>query len=295
MAGVEQQERSGPVGVLRRARRPCALPEQCGLLVTGDPGDWRGHPEERLGRAVAEVSARVADLGQDLERNVEQRAQLGTECAGAEVVEHRARGVGWLGDVGRSGGQSGDEPGVDGRERELAALGALAGARHGVEQPCGLRPREVRIEHQPGALTNERFMAGRLQLLAPVRGASVLPHDRAVDRTERVALVDERRLALVRDPDAGHRVRRGVGGLERLRACGERRLPDLVSIVLDPAGMREVLRELAVAAPDDAPVTVDDEPSDTGGPGVDREDARMHDGPSVMAASGTASTGATVE
>jgi len=175
-----------------------------------------------------------------------------------------------------TGRESRDEPRVDGREGELAALGPFARPRDRVEQPRRLRPREVLVEHEPGALTHERLMARVAQRLAGVGGAAVLPHDRVVDGTERVALVEQRRLALVGDADAGDVPGRGLGDLQRLRARRERRLPDLLRVVLDPAGLREVLRELAVPAAEDAPRRVDEEPSDPRRARVDGEDASGH-------------------
>ena len=87
-----------------------------------------------------------------------------------------------------------------------------------------------------------------------------------------VPFPDDGRLALVRDPDrlevdAATR-RLGERGRRRLHDA----LPDLLGIVLDPARLREVLRQLAVAAAEHAQVVVDDQARRAGRPLVDRED-----------------------
>src|SRR5207247_1626392 len=49
-------------------------------------------------------------------------------------------------------------------------------------------------------------------------------------------------------------------------------LPDLIRVVLDPARPREVLVELAVGAPDDSSIAVEDQAGRPRGALVDRQD-----------------------
>src|SRR5581483_2727941 len=81
---------------------------------------------------------------------------------------------------------------------------------------------------------------------------------------------DDGRLALIRDPDG--RERRGVEPHEGVARGGENGRDDLLGIVLDPARLRERLRQLAVTAPADAQLLVDDEARRPGRALVDRED-----------------------
>ena len=149
-----------------------------------------------------------------------------------------------------------DEPGVDRAEREALAAAVLA------EEPLELRRREVRVGDEPGALAQQVGV----ELTAALRGSAVLPDDRGRDRPSRRALPEQRRLALVRDRDR-------VDAVEpRLPGGVEDALPDLLRIVLDPAGPREVLRHLGVATPVDTQLVVDDEARGAGRALVDRED-----------------------
>ena len=124
--------------------------------------------------------------------DAEQRQQLVVPLARVEVEQHRPRRVRQVGDVRRAAGQLPDEPGVDRPEGQLPLrpLGAP-------EDPLELRRREVRVGDEPRPLADQR----RRQLRAAIRGAPVLPHDRAVHRPAGTALPHHGRLALVRDPD----------------------------------------------------------------------------------------------
>ena len=160
-------------------------------------------------------------------------------------------------------GELPDQPRVDGAERELARSGV--GPR---EQPLELRRREVRVRHEPRPGADQ--LGG--QLAAPRGRPPVLPDDRAVDRPPCGALPEQRRLALVRDPDraqVGRTHARVVHG--RIRSLDHGR-PDLLRVVLDPAGLREVLSKLAVAAAAHPELLVDDETGRSRRPLVDRED-----------------------
>ena len=65
-----------------------------------------------------------------------------------DVEQHRAAGVGVVGDVDLAAGQPPDQEGVDGAEEQLAALRPVAGALDVVEQPFDLRAGEVGVDHQ---------------------------------------------------------------------------------------------------------------------------------------------------
>ena len=140
------------------------------------------------------------------------------------------------------------------------------------DQPLDLGPREVGVEHEAGALANERLVAGGAQLVAAGGGAAVLPDQRTVQRGAGRAVPGDDGLALVGDSDAGERGAVDAGGIERLMADAAGDLPDLVRVVLDPARAREVLPELAVGTAGDPAVAVEEEGGRAGGALVQRED-----------------------
>ena len=140
------------------------------------------------------------------------------------------------------------EPGVDRPEAHAARAARSRRPVDVLEQPLDLRGGEVGVDHEPGALAHERLEALRAQLVAARGGAAVLPDDRVVQRRPAALVPRDDRLALVRDADRRERARRDAGGHQRLVGDDARHVPDLRGIVLDPAGLREVLRELAVGA-----------------------------------------------
>src|SRR5581483_8963845 len=113
--------------------------------------------------------------------------------------------------------------------------------------PRVLRRREVRVEHEARDLAHAVLVPGLAQSPALLGGAAVLPHDRRSDRLERAPVPEHERLALVRDAGRDDVSLRRAGGVERLRRARLHGVPDLVRVVLDPTGPREVLRDLAIA------------------------------------------------
>jgi hypothetical protein len=243
---------------LHHAGREAALPEQRRLLIARDPGDQHGCAEQpRLG--LAEDAARRPHLRHHRRRDVEEPQQLGIPHAGMDVEQQRARRVRRVGDVRLPGGELPDEPAVDRSEREIAGRGPRARAAHVVEDPRDLGRREIRVEHEARLGAHLGLGALVLQARADVGGSPVLPHDGAMDRLPGAAVPHDRRLALVRDADGGERGRFHLGFPQRLPRDRERDAPDLLGVVLHPAGLRVVLLELRVAAPGDPPAPVEDE------------------------------------
>jgi hypothetical protein len=238
-----------------------SLSVEGGLLVARDAG--HGYRAAELGGLAVHVGAR-ARLRQRARVHAEQVAQLGVPAALADVEQHRARCVREVGGV--LARELEDEPRVDRAEGGVARHIALA------DQPFDLRAGEVGVEHEPGALADERRVAGVAELVAAARGAAVLPDDRAVERLAGVAVPGHDGLALVRDADPGERAAVDAGGVERLLRDRARDVPDLGRVVLDPAGSREVLLELAIRATDRTPALVEHDARRAGGALVDRED-----------------------
>ena len=115
-----------------------------------------------------------------------------------------------------------------------------------VEQPLDLRRGKVGVDVQ------SRFLGHKLahaplfaKGIRDVRRAAALPDDGVVDGLARRAIPKNRRLALVRDADRRDRAAKARFA-QGLRGNGALALPDLVRVVLDPAGLRKVLGEFAL-------------------------------------------------
>src|SRR6185503_21155517 len=162
--------------------------------------------------------------------------------------------------------------GVDGAERELAALRARPRTGHVVEQPGNLGAAEVGIDHQAGALAHQALGAHLLQLRALRRGAPVLPDDGVMDRLAGLPVPEDRGLALVGDADAHHILERDLGPAQHFARGVALRLVDLLRVVLDPAGLRENLAELALRGVHPLAVLVEQDGARAGGSLVESED-----------------------
>ena len=235
------------------------LPVQRGLLVAGHPG--HRHCAAELARLAVHARARRRlRKGRGIHARISQSS--GSQLERADVEQQRARGIRVVGHV--AAGELVGEPGVDGAEHRALPHAALA------TQPLDLGPGEVGVEHQAGALAEERLAPGGAELVAARGRAPVLPDDGAVQGLAGAGVPRHHGLALVGDPDAAER--RPARRLVRFARHRPGDLPDLVRVVLHPAGAGEVLPELAVGAARRAARLVEDDGGGPGGALVDRED-----------------------
>src|SRR5690606_33901400 len=96
-----------------------------------------------------------------------------------------------------------------------------------------------------------RLMPCRRQLARRLGRTPVLPDDGAMQGLARRRVPDHRRLALVGDADGGETA--DAARLPDHLATGlQRRAPDLGRVMLDPARLRKVLRQLDLADGDGA-------------------------------------------
>ena len=164
-------------------------------------------------------------------------------------------------------GQVPQDPGVDRPEGQAIRAARLVEAAL-VEEPAHLGGREVRVEHQSGALPDQGQMAGLGQLPAQVGGPAVLPDDGPMEGSTRPSVPGHHGLALVGDAD-GPRHPTVVGQpTGHLRQGGAHAGPDLGGVVFHPAGSGIVLGQLPVGHVDDLGPVVHDQGSDPGGPGI---------------------------
>ena len=199
---------------------------------------------EQIRHAVAEIGGGVLHLGQHRARHAQHLQQLVVPCAGVDVEQQRARGVGGVGGVHLAAGEPPQQIAIDGAEDQFAALGARARAGHVVEDPGDLGAGEIGIEDQAGLGRDRGLVAFGFELGADIGGAAVLPDDGAVDGLAGGAVPEHGGLALVGDADRGDVLGGDVGLASAPRGrSATRRGPDVLRLVLDPARRREMLRE----------------------------------------------------
>ena len=141
-------------------------------------------------------------------------------------------------------GQLPDEPGLDSAEQQLAALCALACAGNVLKQPVQLGTGEVGVDDEAGLGAEGVGQALGLERVAVFARAAALPDDGVVDGLACDLIPDDGGLALVGDADGSD-----VGGsradlLHGFDGYAKLRSPDLICVVLHPAGLGENLGEL---------------------------------------------------
>ena len=239
-AGMQERERAGAIGRFDHAGAKAGLPDQRRLLVAGHRGD-RDRIAKQFGQGCAEITAGRVHLRQQPSRDAERVAQFRIPSKTVQIEQHRAGGIRDIRRVQFAAGEAPQEKAVDRAERDLAFGGALTQPRHLVEHPADLRCREIRIDHEPGALRDRVPETGSTPFLAKRRGAAVLPNDRIVHGATARPVPQHRGLALVRDTDGGDG---SIRSNNRFAAGRDDAGPDLLRIVLDPARLRIMLRQL---------------------------------------------------
>jgi hypothetical protein len=136
------------------------LAEERGLLISGNAEDGCLHAEHIASRN-SELAARSTNVGQHFEWNAEDVAELAAPRACADVIQHRARRIRWIGRVDGPTREVPHEPTVDRSEREIRRLILLEQAQL-AEHPFDLRRREIRIGHESAALAD--FLRARCEL-----------------------------------------------------------------------------------------------------------------------------------
>ena len=196
--------------------------------------------------------------------------QLVVPLLGVDVEHQRTRGVGRVGHVAFSAGQPPGQEAVHRAEAQLAPLGALPRPRHRVKQPHGLGAGKIRVDEQAGLPAEQRGQAVFLQPLHDGRCPPALPDDRAPDRLAGLPVPDHGRFALVGQADRLDVAHVDPRPAHRLAQRVHLALIDVLRIVLDPAGLRVVLRKLVVMRGDLAPLLVENHCPRAGGSLVKR-------------------------
>src|SRR6202011_2336504 len=119
-----------------------------------------------------------------------------------------------------------------------------------IEKPANLRPGKIWIEDESRAFAKERLVFA--QCVARRGRAPILPDDGVCDRLARLAVPEDRRLALIRDSDRRDlAIRADLFRDRELTGC------DLARVVLHPTGPRIDLLQLALRRRDDVTLRVE--------------------------------------
>ena len=221
------------------------LAEQSRLLVARSARDLDRAAEQRRIRLAVDAAGRHRSR-EHTSGDVQLLQDLVVPLQRVDVKEHRAGGVGIVGDVHLAARQLPDEPRFDCAEQQLAALRTLTRAWDVFEQPVDLRAGEIGVDDEAGLGAEAFRQTLGLQTVAVFARAAALPDDGVVDGLACDLIPDDGGLALVGDADGSD-----VGGsradlLHGLDGYAKLRSPDLICVVLDPAGLRKVLGEFAL-------------------------------------------------
>ena len=168
-------------------------------------------------------------------------------------------------------GEVPQHPGVHGAHHQVAGLGAFPGALDVVEDPLDLRSGEVGGQRQPDDLLVPVGSLLAAEFLDDLLGAGVLPDDGVVDGLTGFLVPHEGGLALVGDTDRGQVVLVYLRFRESLGDDLTDVVPDLVGIMLHPAGAGEDLLVFLLPHGDDAACVVEDDRARRGGSLVNGE------------------------
>ena len=250
VAGIEQQEAAGSVGGFRHARGEARLADERGLLVARDAGDGNGTAEERRPR-VAPYSVLLSRTSGSSARGTRnsRSSSSSQRCAwisNSSVREALVTSVACT------------RPPVSRHSRKVSMVPKASSPRSARSRAPATGDRAS----TPPWWRRSTDRAAARSWRAPAAsapGAVSRAHSSAVRRscqtmarcsgTAAGALPDDRRLALIGDAERGDapRARRGSAAMTS-RTRRERVAPDVLGVVLDPAGSGVVLWQLAPCA-----------------------------------------------
>jgi hypothetical protein len=242
-----------------------------GLMVARH-AQHRHRRAQDVGCGDAELARAIDDLGQQRFRHADQTQQGVVPGAGMDVEQKAAARVRGVARMDLAAGEAPQQEAFDGATGERALVRRRARAGDMVEDPGDLGAREIRIKDQAGLGRDDGLVTGSLQRLAAIGGAAILPDDGIVDRLARGAVPHHGRLALVGDADAGHGCSVQLGLGQRAAADLDRRRPDLLGVVLDPARLGKDLRQFLLRRRHRPAVGIEDDGAGAGRTLIDGKD-----------------------
>jgi hypothetical protein len=173
-----------------------------------------------------------------------------------DVIEHGARGIGGVGHMGSTTGQLPDQKAIHRAKQQFPPPRFVARALDMVQNPFQLGAREIGIGQQAGPFDDNLIIARFAQAAAKIGGATVLPDNRIVDRLPGRSVPNQCGFALIGDADCDDVIWPKARLFNRCTACARGGRPQIGRVMLDPAGIGEMLRELFLRCGDDPHRTV---------------------------------------
>lgn len=164
-----------------------------------------------------------------------------------DIKEKRSTGVCKIGGVNASPCELPYEPGINCSKQELAKFGAAPSLGDVVQKPANFGGRKIRIQDEARSVPDKLFMTLPAQCLANIGCSAALPNNGSADWFSREFFPNDGGFTLIRDADRGDILGAAISLAEGLANNSKRDIPDFFSIMLDPSGLRIVLRKLAVA------------------------------------------------
>ena len=253
---IQNHETARPVSCLDHADIRTKLSEQGGLLVARHTGHRNTGLENRR-RSLAIDFAAAFHFGHHRGRNMEKLKQFIVPLLRMNIEQHCAGSIRDVRNKFRPARQLPDQPGIDRSETELSTFSPLADTFHMIQNPAYLGRGKIGIDHQACLLLDHRSIPLCLQLLAIIGRTPVLPDDGVIDRETGFAIPYDRRFALIGNTDTSDMGIRHIRFCHRFLDGGRLRVPDLVRIMLHPAGFREILLKRFLRQCDDSPLVVE--------------------------------------
>ena len=195
-----------------------------------------------------------------------------------DVEEHGPARIGVIRRMHLAAGQVPDQPGIDGAEQQIAHLRSLARTGHVIQDPLHLAGRKIRI--------GNKTRRGRDVVRSPALGADrfhdigrapALPHDGVAHRVTRAPVPEHGGFPLVGDADAFDVVGTQTLPIDQIVQHPDLRFQDVEGIVLDPAGLGEMLREGLLGNPPHHRIMIDQQGTRRSGSLVEGDNVRHRD------------------
>ena len=279
VAGVHQQEGTGAVCNLGITGVETGLAEEGGLLVAGSAGNGNGGTEKQgIGYAVA--AGRGHGLGQHGSGDVHEGKDLFIPGKGVDVKEHGPGGVGVVRHMDLTAGELPDQPGFHCAEEQLAVVRLFPGAGNVFQNPADLGAGEVGIDDQTGLAADGVHQSPGGEFVAVGGSPAALPDDGIVHRAAGELVPHDGGFSLIGDADGGDVRSGGTDIGQSLPGNLQLGRPDLVCVVLNPAGLGEDLGKFLLGYGTDLTGFVKQNAAVGGGAGIQGHDILCHNNPS---------------